>query len=176
MKNIPNTITVVRILLSAILLFLKPLSTVFWIIYSLCGISDIIDGYIARKTNSTSMLGAILDSIADIAFISAAIVVFIPIISISKGILIWIILIALVRVVSMFVGYCKYRVFAILHTYSNKATGILLFCFPYLYNSINMKYSASIICAIASISAVEELVIHITSKRLSRDVKGIFAK
>ncbi len=67
-------------LLSVILLFLKPFTLLFWIVYSLCGFSDIIDGYIARKTNSTSKLGSLLDSIGDIVFMSSAIIVFLPII------------------------------------------------------------------------------------------------
>lgn len=176
MKNLPNLITASRILLSIILFIIKPFSPVFWILYSACGVSDIADGYIARKTNSTSSLGAILDSIADIVFISAALFILLPTISISTGILAWIIIIAIVRIAALLVGYFKYHTFTALHTYSNKATGILLFCFPYLYSSIDMKYSALVICTAASISAVEELLIHITSRELSRNIKGIFAK
>jgi CDP-diacylglycerol--glycerol-3-phosphate 3-phosphatidyltransferase len=176
MKNIPNTITALRILLSAILLFLKPFSTLFLVVYSTCGLSDIIDGYLARKTNLASRLGAILDSIADIVFISAAAVTLLPSVFIPLGIIIWIILIAIIRIVSLLVGYYKYHTFTALHTYTNKAAGILLFCFPYLYNFISIKYLSLIICAIASISSVEELIIQITSKELSRDIKGIFAK
>lgn len=173
-KNIPNAITILRIFLSLILLFLKPFSPLFLIVYSTCGFTDMIDGYIARKTNSESSLGTILDSISDIVFMSAVLVVLLPVISIPMKILIWIIVIALVKIVSLLISYCKYHTFAILHTYSNKATGFLLFCFPFLYGLINRNILESIICIIASISAVEELIIHITSKELSRNVKGIF--
>lgn len=176
MKNIPNTISVLRILLSAILLFLKPFSPLFWVIYSTCGLSDIIDGYIARKTNSTSELGTLLDSIGDIIFMSASIVVLLPVIWIPTGILIWIVLIVFVRIVSLLAAYYKYHTFAILHTYSNKATGFLLFCFTFLYNAININILGCIICITASISAIEELMIHITSRKLSRNTIGIFSK
>ena len=176
MKSIPNTITLLRIFLSVILLFLKPFSPLFLIVYSACGFTDMIDGYIARKTNSESSLGTVLDSISDIVFMSAAIIVLLPAISIPMKILIWIIVIAFVRIVSLFVAYCKYHTFGILHSYSNKATGFLLFCFPFLYGFINRNILESIICIIASISAIEELTIHITSKELSRNIKGIFIK
>lgn len=77
MKNVPNEITIFRILLSISLFFIKPFSSLFLVIYLLCGFSDMIDGYIARKMNATSKLGAILDSIADVVFIiSAAITIF----------------------------------------------------------------------------------------------------
>ena len=176
MKNVPNILSVLRILLSAILFFLKPFSLLFWIVYFTCGFSDIIDGYIARKTNSTSRLGTILDSIADIVFFSAAMVVFLPAISIPREILVWIALIAFIKIVSLVVAYYKYRTFAILHTYTNKATGFLLFCFPFLYNSIDINILGCVICFIAGIAAIEELIIHITSRKLSRNIKGLFSK
>lgn len=176
MKSIPNIISVLRILLSPILFFLKPFSLLFWIIYSICGFSDIIDGYIARKTNSTSRLGTILDSIADIVFMGAVIVSILPTILFPMGILIWIILIAFVRIVSLLVAYCKYHSFVILHTYANKAAGFLLFCFPYLYNFIDIITLGCLICTIATLSAIEELIIYLTSKELSRNITGIFTK
>lgn len=176
MKSIPNIISVLRVLISPILLFLKPFSPLFWIIYSICGFSDIIDGYIARKTNSISRLGTMLDSIADIVFIGAVIIAIVPVILVSKGMLIWIILIAFIRVVSLLVAYRKYHTFAILHTYLNKVTGFLLFSFPYLYSFADISILGGVICTIATLSAIEEAIIHITSKELSRDIKGIFAK
>jgi CDP-diacylglycerol--glycerol-3-phosphate 3-phosphatidyltransferase len=178
MKKLPNIISVTRILLSPILFFLEPFSSSFWIVYSICGFSDMIDGYIARKTNSTSRFGTILDSIADFVFLGAVFVVLLPTISIPKNILIWIILIAFVRIVSLLVAYCKFHAFASLHTYSNKATGLILFCFPYLNNffHINIIVCLSLICTIASLSAIEELIILITSNKLSRNIIGIFAK
>ncbi|HBS45727.1 MAG TPA: hypothetical protein DEA91_16985 [Paenibacillus sp.] len=37
-----------------LLLFLKPLSLAFLVICILCGVTDLIDGPIARMTNTTS--------------------------------------------------------------------------------------------------------------------------
>ena len=68
--NVPNCITCVRIIGALVLLWLKPLSTEFLIVYSLCGVSDALDGFIARATNTTSKFGTILDSIADLVFYS----------------------------------------------------------------------------------------------------------
>lgn len=176
MKNIPNIISVSRILLSIIMYFVEAYSILFWLLYSACGVSDIIDGYIARKTNCESRLGSILDSVADIVFISAAIMVFVSAISIPTGILLWIILIAFIKITSLLIGYFKYRAFVSFHTYLNKATGLILFCFPYLYNVINTNLAAILVCTVASISATEEFAIVITSKELSRNTKGLFIK
>lgn len=66
MKSIANYISISRILLVLTLIFIEPLSTTFYIIYFISGISDILDGFIARKYNVTSTLGEKLDSIADL--------------------------------------------------------------------------------------------------------------
>ncbi|GFZ30222.1 CDP-alcohol phosphatidyltransferase [Clostridium zeae] len=176
MKNIPNIISILRIFLSIILFTLKPLTLLFLIVYSICGFSDIIDGYIARRTNSTSTFGSILDSLADIIFMSAAVVVFFPIVVMPIKILIWIILIAFIRIASLLIVYFKYHTFAILHTYANKATGLFLFCCPYLYMFIDITTLGYVACTIASLAAIEELLINITSKELLRNISWIFTK
>ena len=53
-KHIANILTGYRILGSILLLFFPAFSTEFYITYLLCGFSDMIDGTIARKTNTAS--------------------------------------------------------------------------------------------------------------------------
>lgn len=165
-----------RIIFSLILLFLEPKTSLFLTIYILCGLSDALDGYIARKYVLTSQLGATIDSIADFIFISVVLVIFIPIINLTMEILIWIFLIMSVRLFSLIIGFFKYHTFAFLHTYANKISGLLLFSFPLLFNRFSITTISYFICIIASFSAIEELVINIKSKKLFRDVKGIFDK
>jgi len=176
MKSIPNMISVARIFMAISLIIIKPFSLLFTVVYILCGVSDILDGYIARKYNLTSRRGQMLDSIADLIFLSIIFIVLIPIMEISLGMLLWIISIAIIRVVSIVIVFCKYHSFAILHTYSNKVTGLILFCFPLLYGNMNKLIVMCVICAIASLSAIEELLINMTSTELLCDVKGIFVK
>ena len=56
---------------SVFLLFLPVFSPGFYVVYLLCGLSDMADGTIARKTNSVSKPGSQLDSIADLIFVAA---------------------------------------------------------------------------------------------------------
>ena len=60
-KHIANIITAPRILLSVVLLFLPILGAGFYVIYLLCGVTDMIDGTVARKTGAVSEFGAKLD-------------------------------------------------------------------------------------------------------------------
>ena len=174
MKGIPNAITILRIILSIIILFVRPFSTIFLVVYLVCGLSDMIDGFIARKMNLVSKLGSILDSIADVVFVSVIFIVLLPIIKVPWGVMAYIVCIAIIRFISLGVVFYKYKAFAILHTYSNKFTGLVLFCFPLLYNYMDTTLLAYLLCIIASIAAIEELMINIKSKELRRDIRGIF--
>ena len=174
MKNLPNMITLIRIICSVSLFFFKPLSTTFLILYITCGISDVLDVYIARKIGYVSDAGAIFDSLADVIFIFSIMIILIPIINWLWWMIAWIVLIILIRVISLVIGLVKYRAVTFLHTYGNKVTGVLVFCFPFFYKVFNLEAIICLISAAATVSAVEEMSINIISKELVRDIKSIF--
>ena len=60
-----NIVTCCRILFSVLILFSPVFSAWFYSLYLLCGITDMVDGTIARKTNTANEFGARLDSVAD---------------------------------------------------------------------------------------------------------------
>ena len=65
---VANSITVSRMLFSLALLVLPSRSLPFVVLYLLCGLTDVLDGFIARKLHTESEKGAMLDSIADLLF------------------------------------------------------------------------------------------------------------
>jgi len=176
MKKIPNILCILRIVLSLSFLLLRPFSGLFLAVYLFCGFTDMIDGYIARKANAVSTLGAALDSAADTVFIGILMIVLLPVMKIPQWIWIYIAVIAAVRIASVLIAYIKYRKIAMLHTYSNKATGLILFTVPILYSYIDMSLLGGIVCSVALLSAAEEMLLQIRSKELNRDAKGIFEK
>lgn len=173
-KNVPDIIALLHIVLCVPLHIVSPILPMFAIIYTACGISDILDGFIARKTGASSRFGAVLDSIADFMVVCVILIKLIPIVEIPRRVLAWIICIAVIKLTSLAVGYYKYHVFASLHTYPNKAAGILLFIFPLVYSIFGtINVLIHVICIAASISAVDELAINIISKELDLNVKSI---
>lgn len=176
MKSIANYISIARIFLALTLALAKPLSIVFLAIYLTCGISDVLDGYIARKTGTESKLGQKLDSIADLIMVVVLIIVLYPTINPTIQIIVWIVIIGIIRVVSMTVVFVKYKTFEILHTYGNKITGLVLFALPLSLAFAQSGVLMYIICVVASISAIEELFIHLSSNELRTDKKSILTK
>lgn len=176
-KYIPNIITLTRIIGSIYIILLKPLSTMFFIIYSLCVISDILDGYIARKTNTSTKFGESLDSFADAIFFIIILVKFLVLERVENYIIYWLISICGIKVVSLIVGFIKYKTVAFLHTYANKFTGgVISICFPIMYLLGGVTKTLVFLCILASIASIEELQINLTSKKLNRNVRSIFKK
>lgn len=64
-----NIITAVRIVCSIALLFFPGFSPAFYTLYIVAGISDILDGTVARKTGTISEFGSKLDTVADFVLI-----------------------------------------------------------------------------------------------------------
>lgn len=174
MKQLPNFITGTRILFSLLLLFVRPFSISFFLFYVLGGVSDMLDGFIARKTGSTSKCGALLDSLADAIFIGVLLILFIPYFTWPLWILFWLGGIALVRLSSLLAGLLRYRKLAFLHTVFNKLTGLLLFCFPLFYWALGLETTAVILCGAATLSALEELYINLTAKTLDTNISSMF--
>ena len=156
MKNIPNYISISRIIMAIILLITKTFSTTFYIIYIYCGLSDMLDGFLARKYKITSELGAKIDSIADMIFVMVSVLKIIPYIEISIAIYIWIIIVVLIKVFNIILGYIQYKELTLLHTVANKFTGFILFIVPLIIKFIDIKILASLICGTATFSAIQE--------------------
>lgn len=173
-KSIPDMITMIRIIGSVILLTVKPLDILFFLIYALCVLSDVMDGYLARKAKACTARGAVLDSIADTIFFFVMLIIFIPVLSWTKTIIIWIASIAFMRILSLIIGFVRYHKSAMLHTYLNKLTGFMLSLFPVIYVSAGVQWTMIILCVIASAASIEELIINIFSKKLDRNIVSIF--
>lgn len=160
-NNIANLITVARINLSLVLISLIPLSKEFLIIYTLCGFTDVIDGYVARKLNIVSRFGSILDSMSDLIFYSVMIVLlWVPlhrVVPLYIWIGVWVI-IGFRLFLYLYVAF-HFKEFLSNHTYFNKATGFLVFLLPYSLYFGYAKILAIIILVVALCALLYEFKI-----------------
>ena len=149
-----NTITVFRIILSILILFFPTFSKAFYFLYLVAGLSDMMDGFIARKTNSVTRLGSLLDTIADTVFLIICFIKILPYLSLPLWIIIWIVLIALIKLSTII----KNRGIVDYHSVLNRVAGFLLFLLPLTMEIINITYCSIVICIVATVAAIEERV------------------
>ena len=135
-----NIITIIRILCSIALLFCPVFSAVFYALYITAGISDMVDGWVARRTHTASELGAKLDTIADIVFVIVCLVKLLPVLDIPNWLYIWIGVIALIKNINIISGFVVQKQFVSVHSVMNKVTGFLLFVFPLTNSFINLNH------------------------------------
>ncbi len=161
--TLANALTCFRLIGALVLAFLAPLSIPFYILYALCGLSDAIDGTVARWTKSASPFGAKLDSAADLALYAVMLLRFLPLLLtvLPVWIWVWVAAVLFLRAIDYSFTAWKYHTFAALHSIWNKLTGLFLFLAPFLYSTCVFLPYTAILCALATIAVFHELVSHI---------------
>ena len=151
-----NTISLFRIAAGIVLLFCPAFSPAFYVFYIAAGLSDMLDRFVARKTDTVSKLGAKLDTIADFVLVVVCLIKLLPVLSIPAWLYAWIGIIALIKGVNIIFGFVVQRKFVAIHSVMNKATGALLFLLPLTIPAVLLKYSAVVVCAAATFAATQE--------------------
>ncbi len=174
--TLPNILTCLRMIGAALLLFFTLPSPAFYVVYTMSGLTDMIDGALARAMGQESELGSRLDSAADLLFYSVMIIKMMPFLSEQLPVWLWCLVGAalLIRLGSYSVALCKYHRFASLHTYMNKLTGLLIFPVPYLLKWQSVVIYYTVICISAVLSSSEELLIHLREPSYDGRKKMIF--
>jgi len=189
LKHVPNILGFSRILMCAaiiliVLIIEKPLGMIFLTVYLLAGITDMIDGPLARRIkDAKSDFGAVLDSIADMLLVIVGVFFVVPIMmkerpEIYSWIFISFIIALSFKIGSGLIGYIKHKEFVLLHTYSNKVLAFLLFIIPIIYFArppivvLNFYFIFALVCVY--IITTEEILINLMLKKPSRNIKSIF--
>lgn len=151
-----NALTVLRMALSAMLLCFPAFSKPFYVLYLTAGLTDMADGWIARKTGTVSEWGSRLDTAADLVFVAAGLIKLLPVMELPGFIWIWTVLIAAIKGVNILSGFVVQKRFVALHTALNKMTGALLFALPLTIPLVNPRVSGSVVCLAATLAAIQE--------------------
>jgi CDP-diacylglycerol--glycerol-3-phosphate 3-phosphatidyltransferase len=174
-RQIPNILSISRILISIVLFFLFENLYIFITFYLFEGLTDILDGHLARKLHAKSSLGSKLDSIGDFVFYVLLITYLIA----KHGEILmqyfgFIIIVFLFRVINIIFGFIKYKQLVMIHTIANKITGFLVFLLPILI-WLERKELLFIVLIIALLSPVEEFLIILRSDKSKIDLneKGL---
>jgi len=173
--NIPNILSLLRLLLSFLLFYVWNNRLIVFPLLLFIGLTDIFDGYIARKYNQKTIIGACFDAIADfVFFIMVVLCSIIYEIETIMEIKYFILIIISLKILSIIICLIKYRKLGFLHTLGNKFTGVFLFvgiCHFVLSINIILIYVGVIISIVFSF---EELLINIIGKKYNENITGIY--
>lgn len=151
-----NILTLSRIGLALLLLFSPALYLPFLGLYAIVGLMDMLDGYVARKTGTASEVGEKTDTVVDFVFTAVCLIKLLPIIDLPAFLLIWTGIIALIKLINIISGFVVQKKLVVLHTVLNKLSGLLLFLLPLTLPLLDVTYSGSAVCAIATLAAIQE--------------------
>lgn len=173
-KHLANIVTLSRVAGAVALFFMKTISTPFLIIYVLCGFTDLIDGPIARKTNSSSELGATLDTIGDVLTYLALTKILISKKLVPTWILIWILGAGVLFGICAFVSKYRFGKLYLPHTWLGKIFGGSVFVLPIAMQFMPGEIWMSVICTIATVHAFELFYVQLKSKEAMPFVASAF--
>ena len=152
-----NAITVSRVPLSLAMLVLPPYSVSFMACYLLCGMTDVLDGFAARKLHTESEKGAMLDSMADLLFAVIYAVKILPLLNIPLWIWIWTAIIGALKITVIIIASGNAHRLMIEHSFGNKLTGLLLYLLPLSVWTANVEQVAVLACIAATVTVIKEL-------------------
>ena len=167
-KQLANIISGSRIIAAACLYLFSEINWQFMVIYTFCGITDLIDGPIARKMNATSTVGTVLDTIGDIATYMALAKILIIQNYVPSWVVIWMVLTGLGDLAAGILSLIKCKKFFIVHSLFGKILGGSVFAFPFvlkLMEAFGMEtvraahMCMGVICVISTIAAIESFVV-----------------
>ena len=155
-----NILTSIRIICGLLILIFPAFSKWYFALYLIGGFTDAIDGTVARKMGTASDFGSKFDTVADFIFTVAVVVKIIHALYIPVWLIIWIAIIALIKIGCHLAGYIKYHEFKTVHSILNKICGGIAFIVPLFIGgdyAWQAKAAAVIItCILTSIAAIAE--------------------
>ena len=174
-----NGITLYRIFAAPFLLILilnGRLDVFKWLL-GLSFFTDLIDGYLARKYQVTSMLGARLDSIGDDLTVLVAMIALLVThpAFIKQQIVIFIILLALFLIQAIY-AFIRYGKFTSFHTYLAKAAALLqgLFFLAFFFLDRPNMVLFYVAALVTMLELIEETILVGMVKEWQTNVHGVW--
>ena len=154
MKRIPDLLSMLLVLCLPLLL-VDAMTMPFWVLYLIAGLTDMLDGFLARRWGVESKFGTRLDSLADFVFVLVVGYKLFACLKLPATLWMMIGLIALVKTVNAISAFVV-KQSQFLHTKANKLTGFLLFIGMMAIGQSYFVPVAWVITCIALFAAIQE--------------------
>ena len=151
-----NARSVLRIILSVALLAPPALSPTFLALYATAGLTDMLDGFVARQTKTESEFGAKLDSAADLTFTVVSLAKILPTVAAPAWLWAWVSFIAVVKVANVVSGLVMRKRLVMPHTVVNKVAGFVAFLVLFAIPTFGVVAPSIPACVVTTFAAVQE--------------------
>ena len=178
--NLPNILSISRGLIMPVLFYIvfnidnPGMRTTFVVLYIISGVTDALDGYIARKFDICSDLGADLDSYADILYyLGSAVFIYV----LAKEALIsniyFLIFTLTMFVAEIIIGWMKFKKPLFIHTLLSKFSGFMVFATVILAAVTEIDYILIVTILLYGFSFIENIIIFFIYGEVSPNFKGL---
>ena len=169
-KHLANFITSIRLAGAVCMLFVETLSKPFFIIYTICGITDVLDGFVARKLNIVSDFGSKLDSVSDLTFYGIMLAKILPVLIANTPPYVPILIYVAVgmRALLYIVYGLLFKQFSSRHTIFNKIVSGMMFFLPFAALTDYLTIYCLLILTIAFYANFDELMFIIKKRQSSK--------
>ena len=154
--TLADALSALRIILSVALLAPPALSPTFLALYATAGLTDMLDGFVARQTKTESEFGAKLDSAADLTFTVVSLAKILPTVAAPAWLWVWVATIAVVKVANVVSGLVMGKRLVMPHTTANKAAGFVVFLVPFAIPTFGVVVPSIPACVVATFAAIQE--------------------
>jgi len=178
--DVPNLLSAARLLLVPVLwlLYSSRQYTAQAIVLFIAGMTDVLDGYLARRRNRISRIGSRMDTAADLALLASVyawIILLVPELVWSRRILV---IAAVVFTLGFLaIGWLRFRRIADVHIYSAKAAGVFTHAFVlFALLGLVFRWLFDIALGLATLAALEALLLVTTRDRVDERVGSILRR
>ena len=168
-KQIANILSGLRVAVAAILIAFSDFSKAFLALYTLCGVTDLLDGPIARATKSESLLGAKLDTAGDVLTYFAMGKILMAKKYLSLQTFLWFLPPLFLMFVSALLAAHKFHTFFFTHNALSKLLGLGLFFTPFVAVTDAFSGYLTALWVIACFAGIEMLAIVAFSRTPNAD-------
>jgi len=180
-SRLPDQLTLLRLLLAPPLwlLALLELRVLLGIGIAIAGLTDVLDGFLARRMKRTTPRGSQLDSLADMTLFASMVswlVLLRPDFFSEHGhvLMAW----AALGLTTLVVGWIRFHRFADLHLWSAKAAGFIGYCFVLYMLAFDGPATPFfwVVITVGFISASESLLVLLTRRAVDEHAVTILKR
>ena len=158
-KHLANIITSLRIVGALVLTAFRANTVPFLVVYALSGLTDCIDGFVARRLHIISELGKKLDSVSDLLLYGVMLWKTWPILTdVLPTMALYVIAGLILARLLLYVIYgLLYHKLLSTHALLNKVTSILMFLLPFALMFSTARYYCYFTMTVAGLSIIDEM-------------------